>query len=179
MITCDSISQNKRKQIRCLGRIENVHGSPHAAHRTLLRNLPTDLANASTRCGIIGNIYALLHHSLGGLADLEQRGGIAILVFTFGHEVDDTFTIIYGLVNDAWSDFIFASHSGPTAAPSKRKRFIVIHAFASWTPHLAFVRRGNISKGIEAAVSVEVVSEMGTFAFWSKTGGHGEVCRRR
>ena len=153
-----------------------MDGSPHAAHGTLLETLHTDLANTSTHCGIVGGIYALLHHPLGGLADLEQRGGIGVVVLTVGHEVDDTLTIIYGLVNDAWNK---AFHSELTAAPSKRKRLIIIRALASWTPVLAFGRGGYISKGIEAAESVQVGSEMVTIAFWNITGGNGEVFRRK
>ena len=156
-----------------------MHGSPHAAHGTLPGTLHTDLANTSTHCGILGSIYALLHHPLGGLADLEQRGGIAVVVLTVGHEVDDTLAIIYGLVNDIWNNHVMAFHSKLTAAPSKRKRLIIIRTLASWTPFLAFGRGGYISKGIEAAESVQVGSEMLTIAFWNITGGNGEVFRSK
>ena len=101
------------------------------------------------------------------------------MVLTVGHEVDDTLTIIYGLVNDAWNDCTMAFHSELTATPSKRKRFITIRALASRTPVLAFRRGGYISKGIEAAESVQVGSEIATIAFWNITGGNGEVLRRR
>ena len=161
------------------GRIETVHGSPHAAHGTLLGTLHTDLANTSTLCGIVGRINALLHHPLGGLADVEQRGGIAALVLTVGHEVDDTLTIIYGLVNDAWNECIMAFHSELTATPSMRKRLIIIRALASRTPVLGFGYGGYISKGIEATESVQVGSEIFTIATWNVTGGNGEVFRRR
>ena len=139
----------------------------------------TDLANTSTHCGIVGRIYALLHHPLGGLADLEQRGGIAVVVLTLGHEVDDTLTIIYGLVNDAWNDCTMAFHGELTATPSKRKRFMIIRALASRTPGFAFRRGGYILKGIEAAESVQVGSEIMTITLWNMTGGNGEVFRRR
>ena len=155
--------------------METVHDSPYAAHGTLLGTLHTDLANTSTLCGIVGRINALLHHSLGGLADVEQRGGIATLVLTVGHEVDDTLTIIYGLVNGAWIDCIMAFHGELTATPSTRKRFIIIRALASRTPVLGFGHGGYISKGIEATESVQVGSEISTIATWKVTGGNGEV----
>ena len=100
------------------------------------------------------------------------------MVLTVGHEVDDTLAIIYGLVNDAWNDCSMAFHSELTATPSKRKRFISIRALASRTPVLAFGRGGYISKGIEAAGSVQVGSKIATIAFWNITGGNGEVFRR-
>ena len=54
-----------------------------------------------------------------------------------------------------------------------------MHALASRTPLLGLGRAGYISKDIEAAVSVQVESEMATFAFGIMAGGLGEVFRRR
>ena len=178
MITCDSSSQSKRKRIRCIGRIETVHSSPRAAHGTLLGTLHTDVANRTTRCGLVGRIYTPLHYPLRRVADFEQRGRITIIVSTLGHEVDDTLTIIYEVVNDAWNGCIMTFHSELTATPSKRKRFIIIRALASRTPVLASGYKGYISPGIEAAESVQVDSELVSIAFWIIPSDNGEVVRR-